>query len=301
MQASPTSVSSDGWRQRLATWLNTPLFGHTITALILLNAIILGVETSAVAQERAGQWLNLLNQIVLAVFVLEIVLKLVAFGPRFFRSGWNVFDFLIVAISLAPASGPLAILRSLRILRVLRLLSSVKRLRMLVESLMQALPGIGWTAALLYTTGCALRLARFNTMLDDPNRPKWHSAFFVGVPAPAGAALAMLPMYVSFTGLNVNLPQITAGFASIYLVLVGLLMASRIPTWSGKGAGIRVPRSYAIPIIMLLVLYVAMLVSYFWETLTLTIVAYYVSIPFSWQAFSRRSRREQHQYGPPSE
>ena len=149
MQASPTSVSSDGWRQRLATWLNTPFFGHTITALILLNAIILGVETSAVAQERAGQWLNLLNQIVLAVFVLEIVLKLVAFGPRFFRSGWNVFDFLIVAISLAPASGPLAILRSLRILRVLRLLSSVKRLRMLVESLMQALPGIGWTAALL--------------------------------------------------------------------------------------------------------------------------------------------------------
>ena len=106
MQASSTSVSSDGWRQRLATWLNTPFFGHTITALILLNAIILGVETSAVAQERAGQWLNLLNQIVLAVFVLEIVLKLVAFGPRFFRSGWNVFDFLIVAISLAPASGP---------------------------------------------------------------------------------------------------------------------------------------------------------------------------------------------------
>ena len=158
----------------------------------------------------------------------------------------------------------------------------------------------GWTAALLYTTGCALRLARFNTMLDDPHRPKWHSAFFVGVPAPAGAALAMLPMYVSFAGLNLNLPQVTAGFASIYLVFVGLLMASRIPTWSGKGAGIRVPRSYAIPIIMLLVLYVAMLVSYFWETLTLTIVAYYVSIPFSWQAFSRRSRRESHQYGPPA-
>ncbi len=150
----------------------------------------------------------------------------------------------------------------------------------------------GWTAALLYTTGCALRLARFNTMLDDPHRPKWHSAFFVGVPAPAGAALAMLPMYVSFVGVNVNLPQVTAGFASVYLVFVGLLMASRIPTWSGKGAGIRVPRSYAIPIIMVLVLYVAMLVSYFWETLTLTILAYYVSIPFSWQAFSKRARRE---------
>ncbi|MBO0904089.1 CDP-alcohol phosphatidyltransferase family protein [Jiella sonneratiae] len=158
----------------------------------------------------------------------------------------------------------------------------------------------GWTAALLYTTGCALRLARFNTMLDDPHRPKWHSAFFVGVPAPAGAALAMLPMYVSFVGVNLNLPQVTAGFAAVYLVFVGLLMASRIPTWSGKGAGIRVPRSYAIPIIMLLVLYVAMLVSFFWETLTLTILAYYVSIPFSWRAFAKRARREAGQFGPPA-
>ena len=149
MQASSSSVSSYGWRQRLTVWLESSLFGNSITALILLNAIILGVETSAVAQERAGQWLTLVNQVILVAFTAEIALKLVAFGPRFFRSGWNVFDFLIVAISLTPASGPLAILRSLRILRVLRLLSSVKRLRMLVESLMQALPGIGWTAALL--------------------------------------------------------------------------------------------------------------------------------------------------------
>ncbi|MBP0615527.1 CDP-alcohol phosphatidyltransferase family protein [Jiella mangrovi] len=158
----------------------------------------------------------------------------------------------------------------------------------------------GWTAALLYTTGCALRLARFNTMLDDPHRPKWHSAFFVGVPAPAGAALALLPMYVSFVGVDLHLPQLTAGVTAIYLVFVGLLMASRIPTWSGKGAGIRVPRSYAIPIIMLLVLYVAMLVSFFWETLTVSILAYYVSIPFSWREFSKRSNREARQFGPPA-
>lgn len=150
----------------------------------------------------------------------------------------------------------------------------------------------GWTAALLYTTGCALRLARFNTMLDDPHRPKWHSAFFVGVPAPAGAGLALLPMYVSFIGIDVHLPHVTAGFTAIYLVFVGLLMASRIPTWSGKGAGIRVPRSTAIPIMMLMVFYVAMLVSYFWATATVTIIAYYVSIPFSWREFSERSRRE---------
>src|SRR5690606_20701847 len=104
---------------------------------------------SDVARERFGTVLLWLNQGVLAVFVAELVIKLVAFGPRFFRSGWNVFDFLIVGIALVPASGPLQILRSLRILRVLRLLSTVQRLRMLVDSLLQALPGIGWTAALL--------------------------------------------------------------------------------------------------------------------------------------------------------
>ncbi|MBO0661652.1 phosphatidylcholine/phosphatidylserine synthase [Jiella sp. MQZ9-1] len=169
---------------------------------------------------------------------------------------------------------------------------------LLYAFVLQEAGAFGWTAALLYTTGCALRLARFNTMLDDPYRPKWHSAFFVGVPAPAGAALALLPMYVSFVGINVHLPRITAGFTAIYLVFVGLLMASRIPTWSGKGAGIRVPRNYAIPITMLVVLYVATLVSYFWETLTVTILLYYVSIPFSWREFAKRAEREARQYGP---
>ena len=68
----------------------------------------------------------------------------------------------------------------------------------------------GWIAALLYASACALRLARFNTMLDDPKRPKWHSAFFVGVPAPAGAGLAMLPLYGSFIGLDLGLPKLSA-------------------------------------------------------------------------------------------
>ena len=82
MQASSSSVSSYGWRQRLTVWLESSLFANSITALILLNAIILGVETSAVAQERAGQWLSLVNQVILVAFTAEIALKLVAFGPR---------------------------------------------------------------------------------------------------------------------------------------------------------------------------------------------------------------------------
>ncbi|MCW4353582.1 ion transporter [Hoyosella sp. YIM 151337] len=138
-----------GWRVRLGEGIESQTARRIITALILINAVILGIETSDSAREAAGSILMALNQSILAVFVIEILIKLVAFGPRFFKSGWNIFDFLIIAISLIPASGPLAILRTLRILRVLRLLSTVKRLRMLVESLMQAMPGIGWSAALL--------------------------------------------------------------------------------------------------------------------------------------------------------
>ncbi|MEN3793819.1 phosphatidylcholine/phosphatidylserine synthase [Fulvimarina sp. MAC3] len=151
----------------------------------------------------------------------------------------------------------------------------------------------GWICALLYTSGCALRLARFNTMLDDPKRPKWHGAFFVGVPAPAGAGLALLPMYVGFIGPDLGVPDFTAGVSAVYLVFVGLLMSSRIPTWSGKGAGLRVPRSYAIPIILVTVLYVATLISFFWETLTVTAFFYFVSIPFSWREFQKRTRRDE--------
>ena len=144
-----TVIAEAGWRQRVGAWVESPRVTRLITWLIVINALVLGLETSEAARELAGGWMTLSNQLVLAVFVVEITLKLVAFGPRFFRSGWNVFDFLIVGIALVPASGPLAILRSLRILRVLRLLSTVKRLRMLVDSLLHALPGIGWSAALL--------------------------------------------------------------------------------------------------------------------------------------------------------
>src|SRR5690606_40089588 len=128
MDYGSTQTPAPGWQQRLGDWIESPALRRLITVLILINAVVLGVETSDVARARFGAVLLWLNQGVLAVFVAELVIKLVAFGPRFFRSGWNVFDFLIVGIALVPASGPLQILRSLRILRVLRLLSTVQRL-----------------------------------------------------------------------------------------------------------------------------------------------------------------------------
>jgi voltage-gated sodium channel len=159
------------WRASLGEWVESARFRNVITGLIILNALILGIQTSDVAQAEAGSYLNTINQVILALFVVEITLKLVALGPSFFRSGWNVFDFVIVGFSLVPASGPLSIMRTLRILRVLRLLSTVQRLRMLIESLMRALPGIGWTAALLAMTFYVFGV--MGTELFGEQFPQW--------------------------------------------------------------------------------------------------------------------------------
>jgi len=142
-------LSTARWRVHLGRWVESPGFTRFIIGLIVLNAGILGLETSPTVMAGIGGLLVAANRLILAIFVVEIVLKLLAFGPRFFRSGWNLFDFVIVGISLVPASGPLEILRALRILRVLRLLSQVPKLRLIIESLMRALPGMGWTALLL--------------------------------------------------------------------------------------------------------------------------------------------------------
>lgn len=138
-----------GWRHRLGEWIESPGVSRLIIGLIIVNAAILGLETSAAVTGVAGPWLNAINRAIVAVFVVEITIKMIAFGPRFFRSGWNLFDFFVVGIALVPATGPLEILRALRILRVLRILTQVQHLRNVVESLLRALPGIGWTSLLL--------------------------------------------------------------------------------------------------------------------------------------------------------
>jgi voltage-gated sodium channel len=136
-------------RDRVGEWIESPRAQHAIIALIVVNAITLGLETSSIVMARVGVFLIALDHAILAVFVLEIVAKLYAHGWRFFREAWNVFDFLVVGIALVPASGPLAVLRSLRILRVLRLIAKAPRLRFVVESLLHAVPGISAIAGLL--------------------------------------------------------------------------------------------------------------------------------------------------------
>jgi voltage-gated sodium channel len=142
-------MTSATLRARIGAWIESSRVQRTIIALILVNAVILGLETSAEVTARFGTALTRIDQVILAVFVLEILGKLYAHGLKFFRQSWNVFDLIVVGIALVPASGPLQVLRTLRVLRVLRLISTMPRLRFVVESLLHAVPGIGAIGGLL--------------------------------------------------------------------------------------------------------------------------------------------------------
>jgi voltage-gated sodium channel len=136
-------------RSRVDDWVESVPFQRVIIGLILVNAVTLGLETSKIVMAQYGPFLHTLDRAILSVFVVEILLKLYARGPGFFREPWNVFDFVVVGIALVPAAGPLSVLRALRVLRVLRLVSMVPRLRFVVEALLRAVPGISSIAALM--------------------------------------------------------------------------------------------------------------------------------------------------------
>jgi voltage-gated sodium channel len=145
-----TATPESQRRLPLRAFVEHPLFQRTIIALIVVNAVVLGLETSAEAMAAAGDILVAIDQVILAVFVVEIVLRLAAYGViGFFRNPWSVFDFLVVAVALVPASEGFAILRALRVLRVLRLMSTVPQMRRVVSALLGAIPGLASIVALL--------------------------------------------------------------------------------------------------------------------------------------------------------
>ncbi|MDT0681791.1 ion transporter [Roseicyclus sp. F158] len=130
-------------RTRIADFIDRPSFRNGIMAVILINAVALGLETSETVMAEAGGLILTIDRLCLAIFVLEIAAKLVARGPSFFRSGWNVFDFVIVAVAFIPSGQGFAVLRALRILRLLRVISVAPTLRRVVEGFVTALPGMG--------------------------------------------------------------------------------------------------------------------------------------------------------------
>jgi CDP-diacylglycerol--serine O-phosphatidyltransferase len=138
---------------------------------------------------------------------------------------------------------------------------------------------LGWFAALVFAVACALRLARFNVMIDDPDRPAWTGNFFVGMPAPAGATVAMLPLYLHFaTGLPNDHAYV--GFEIAYVLLIALLMASRIPHFSGKRIG-RVPREWFIPVLFGVMAVLLLMATFPMQTFAVLTFVYLGLIPVS--------------------
>lgn len=150
---------------------------------------------------------------------------------------------------------------------------------------------MGWVVALLLAVCCALRLARFNVALDDPDKPAWASGFFSGAPAPAGAGLAMLPLYLGFLGV-IGDGHRYAIFIAPYVAAVALLMVSRVPTYSGKNLGTWVPRDLVLPILGLGAFSVVLLIAFPWEFLTVLAFVYLALIPFSIRSFRRHRQAD---------
>ena len=134
---------------RLRKLVESAAFQNGITAVIVANAIVLGLETSQTVMDAIGGLLKVLDKAALFIFVVEIALKLIVYRFRFFTSAWNIFDFVIVAVTLAPSGEGVSVLRALRILRALRLISLVPSMRLVVQALLRAIPGMGSVIMLL--------------------------------------------------------------------------------------------------------------------------------------------------------
>ena len=158
------------FRTRLAQWIESPRVGNFILAVIIINAITLGLDTSKTITASIGPLITLVDNICLTIFVIELVAKLIAYGPKFFKSGWNVFDFIIVGIALAPGADGLSVLRALRILRVLRVISVAPSLRRVVEGFVTALPGMGSVfllMAMIFYIGAVMATKLFSESFPD--------------------------------------------------------------------------------------------------------------------------------------
>jgi CDP-diacylglycerol--serine O-phosphatidyltransferase len=150
------------------------------------------------------------------------------------------------------------------------------------------LGNVGWIAGMVFAICGGLRLARFNVMIDDPNRPLWAGNFFTGVPAPAGALIVMLPIYVNLLGA----PKVPAALALLYTLFIAGLMVSRLPVFSGKRVGKRIAPEILLPVFVLVVLFFALLIAYPWWVLTIGTVCYLACLPLGWLSYREYMRKD---------
>ncbi len=149
------------------------------------------------------------------------------------------------------------------------------------------LGNVGWIAAMVFAICAALRLARFNVMIDDPNKPAWAGNFFTGVPAPAGALVVLLPIYLNLLGWF----HAPATLTLVYTVAIAALMVSRIPVFSGKKVGKRVSPEIVLPIFVVIVIFLALLISYPWEVLSIGTLLYLAALPLGWLSYRDYERK----------
>jgi CDP-diacylglycerol--serine O-phosphatidyltransferase len=152
------------------------------------------------------------------------------------------------------------------------------------------LKSVGWIAALVFAICAGLRLARFNVMIDDPNKPDWVGNFFTGIPAPAGAITVLLPIYLYFLGMPLNLGVVWVVF--VYCLFIALLMVSRLPVFSGKRVGKRVPPEFVLPVFVVVVLFFALLISYPWQVLSIGTFAYLACLPLGYLSYRDYVRKD---------
>jgi voltage-gated sodium channel len=164
-------TQSGALRAVVRGWVENSRVQNFIMALIVINAVILGLETEPEIMQAYGETLVALDQAILAVFVVEILLRIFAHRLRFFRDPWSLFDFAVVGIALIPASGPFAVLRALRVLRVLRILTMVPSMRRVVGALLGSIPGLSSIALVLMIIYYVF--AVIATKLFGANFPQW--------------------------------------------------------------------------------------------------------------------------------
>ncbi|MBY7649487.1 MAG: CDP-diacylglycerol--serine O-phosphatidyltransferase [Candidatus Liberibacter europaeus] len=139
----------------------------------------------------------------------------------------------------------------------------------------------GWSVALMYTIATSLRLARFNTMNECGMKEIWQDEYFTGVPAPLGAILLMLPLYISFLGIEIS--GIYIGIAIVYSIMVGFLLCSRLPVWSGKIFNGAIRKDLVLPIILCVVPYIVFMIHFVWEVIIFSVFFYItILLPFSY-------------------
>ena len=155
---------------------------------------------------------------------------------------------------------------------------------------LKELKSAGWIAALVFAICAGLRLARFNVMIDDPNKPAWEGNFFTGIPAPAGAITVLLPIYLYFLGVSNGL--VTAWLTFFYTLVIALLMVSKLPVFSGKRVGTRVPPDMVLLVFVLVVFFFAMLISYPWQVLTVGSLIYLACLPLGWWSHREYQRKD---------